>query len=56
MVVDGEKWRKGRGLVRGAFESVHVRNLGRLGVVEARTVDLMPLFKKLVGIAFVPLF
>jgi cytochrome P450 monooxygenase len=58
IVVDGEHWKHGRALMKPSFDVVHLANFGRLKRHTERfiallpkhreTVDLMPLFKKLV--------
>ncbi|KAF2826436.1 cytochrome P450 [Ophiobolus disseminans] len=58
IVVDGERWNHGRALMWGSFEVVHLRNFERLerhvdvfmGLLpqEGETVDLMPLFQRLI--------
>lgn len=63
IVVDGERWKHARALMRPSFEVVHLANFGRLRrhvdvfmdllPVDGATVDLMPLFRRLVH--FIPL-
>ncbi len=59
IVVDGERWKHGRALMRPSFEVVHLANFERLrkhvGAFmqllpkDGSTVNLMPLFQRLVG-------
>jgi cytochrome P450 len=59
IVVDGPRWKHGRALIRSSFDVVHVANMERLRKhtdvfldllpVDGSTVDLAPLFKRLVG-------
>jgi cytochrome P450 len=59
IVVDGPHWKHGRALIRSSFDVVHVANMERLRKhtdvflnllpVDGSTVDLAPLFKRLVG-------
>lgn len=60
IVVDGERWKHGRALIRPSFEVVHLANFDRLSKhvdtflallpKDMSTVDLMPLFQRLVCI------
>jgi hypothetical protein len=62
VVVDGEEWKRGRALIRASFDVVHVANFQRLRrhtetlfallPQDGSTVDLMPLFKRLVCFHF----
>jgi cytochrome P450 len=59
-VADGESWTAARSLIRGSFDVVHTANIERLeehvdrfmGLLprDGATVDLLPLFKRLVSI------
>jgi len=65
IVVDGEHWKHGRALMRSSFEVVHLANFDRLrthvdtflGLLprDGTTVDLMPLFQRLVSVGRVAL-
>ncbi|KAH7089926.1 cytochrome P450 [Paraphoma chrysanthemicola] len=58
IVVDGEHWKHGRALMRSSFEVVHLANFARLekhvkvfvGLfpTDGTTLDLMPLFQRLI--------
>ena len=58
IVTDGEHWQRGRALIRASFDKVHIANFDRLRKhtktflellpSDTATVDLMPLFKRLV--------
>jgi cytochrome P450 len=60
IVVDGPHWQHGRALIRSSFDVVHLANFERLSRHTDRflsllprdgtTVDLLPLFKKLVSL------
>ena len=60
IVVDGEHWKHGRALMKPSFDVVHIANLDRLRKhvdafmkllpKDGTTVNLMPLFKRLVGL------
>jgi cytochrome P450 monooxygenase len=58
IVTDGKHWQRGRALIRASFDVVHIANFDRLRrhteafldllPSDGATVDLMPLFKRLV--------
>jgi cytochrome P450 len=62
IVVDGGRWKHARVLMRPSFEVVHLANFNRLGrhvdtfmellPIDGSTVDLMPLFLRLVCLLF----
>lgn len=64
IVVDGPHWKRGRALMKSSFDVVHLANVERLRQhtdtflellpSDASTVDLAPLFKRLVSITVGP--
>ncbi|KAF2009398.1 cytochrome P450 [Aaosphaeria arxii CBS 175.79] len=58
IVVDGPHWQHGRSLIRSSFDIVHIANFARLEKhvqrmmellpTDGSTIDLMPLFKRLI--------
>ncbi|KAF1955638.1 cytochrome P450 [Byssothecium circinans] len=58
IVVDGVHWQRGRALIRASFDVVHIANFERLRKLtdvflrllptDGATIDLMPLFKRLI--------
>lgn len=60
VVADGERWASARGFIRSSFDVVHTANIERLEYHvgkfmeliprDGTTVDLMPLFKRLVSV------
>jgi hypothetical protein len=59
LVTDGEHWKRGRGLIRPAFDIAHVANFERLGrhvdtcmkllPCDGSTIDLLPVLKRVVS-------
>jgi cytochrome P450 monooxygenase len=67
-MVDGQKWANRRALIKPAFDVVHIVNVNNRSLDEhvqrlmkllpcdGATVDLMPLFKRLVRLRHIPFF